>query len=353
MLSFAERLFDVWKSNRLKNDLSSYADGHSAVEIIRACSSNNETLYNIFELDRKYHLFNVNEYERDAYMQLNDFIEHLAATIHIGHPQAVLPKEKLLPLESLANFSVTLIDDRTVEKVSKDVEMLDLMSRAEPVIADVGREKVSPRAVKAILERLRAIEASSARPLRSLFRDVLSNVTAINEQLVNLSMPVSGLFARLQHAHTLLSSHMSVYLDEATSELRAYLKGAVAAYNEHIRHSVATEVTSCAPLAEIARGSRDALCSHFVDPFNGVWASMLLSMLCTVSTIMMGGWAMRFYRTIHPYPKHFSYESTDDNLRVHHAFTTDTYDARNRQNSSSTAYEIYDGFPVAYTKTRA
>uniref|UniRef100_A0A9J2PCI2 Prominin n=1 Tax=Ascaris lumbricoides TaxID=6252 RepID=A0A9J2PCI2_ASCLU len=330
MLSFAERLFDVWKSNRLRNDLSSYADGHSAVEIIRACSSNNETLYNIFELDKKYHLFNVNEYERDAYMQLNDFIEHLAATIHIGHPQPVLPKEKLSTLESLANFSVTLIDDRTVEKVSKDVEVLDLMSRASPIVADGGRANVNPRAVEAVLERLRVIEASSARPLRSLFRDVLSNVTAINEQLVNLSMPVSGLFARLQHAHTLLSSHMSVYLDEAASELRAHLKDAITAYNEHIRHSMATEVTSCAPLAEIARGSRDALCSHLVDPFNGVWASMLISMLCTVSTVMMGRWAMRFYRTIHPYPKHLSYESTDDNLRVH-AFTTDTYDARNRQ----------------------
>uniref|UniRef100_A0A914SHL9 Uncharacterized protein n=1 Tax=Parascaris equorum TaxID=6256 RepID=A0A914SHL9_PAREQ len=135
-------------------------------------------------------------------------------------------------------------------------------------------------------------------------------------------MPVSGLFARLQHAHTLLSSHMSVYLDEATSELRAYLKGAVAAYNEHIRHSVATEVTSCAPLAEIARGSRDALCSHFVDPFNGVWASMLLSMLCTVSTIMMGGWAMRFYRTIHPYPKHYVEVNDEERFGDFIIFTT-------------------------------
>lgn len=41
---------------------------------------------------------------------------------------------------------------------------------------------------------------------------------------------------------------------------------------------MATEVTSCAPLAEIARGSRDALCSHLVDPFVSISPYILLTL---------------------------------------------------------------------------
>lgn len=83
-------------------------------------------------------------------------------------------------------FSISIKQSRNcVFQVSKDVEVLDLMSRASPIVADGGRANVNPRAVEAVLERLRVIEVILSTNFN---RNKLVGIW----ELINMQMSLAG-----------------------------------------------------------------------------------------------------------------------------------------------------------------
>ncbi|KJH41834.1 hypothetical protein DICVIV_12182 [Dictyocaulus viviparus] len=62
-------------------------------------------------------------------------------------------------------------------------------------------------------------------------------------------------------------------------------------------------ISSCAPLEGIISSSASALCDYAVDPLNGVWMSMLISLLCFVVMVIFSTSLVKLYNNMHSYPK--------------------------------------------------
>ncbi|VDM94619.1 unnamed protein product [Onchocerca ochengi] len=119
---------------------------------------------------------------------------------------------------------------------------------------------------------------------------------------------------------------------------------------------MSTNVSSCIPLFNIVKRTRAALCQAFIDPFNGVWASMVISILCTIPLIIMGSAASSLYKKKHPYPKYIVNEPTNtDGQEASGTLVTDFYDVRSKQQKLThpNTCTMYFGYPPPYLRTRS
>uniref|UniRef100_A0A915EES4 Uncharacterized protein n=1 Tax=Ditylenchus dipsaci TaxID=166011 RepID=A0A915EES4_9BILA len=83
-------------------------------------------------------------------------------------------------------------------------------------------------------------------------------------------------------------------------------------YAQHVNHSMMTEISSCVPISNIAENTRAAVCDYTLDPFNGVWMAMAISLLLMLPIIMLSTSLVRLYARIHPFPKYIINEPSNE-----------------------------------------
>lgn len=162
------------------------------------------------------------------------------------------------------------------------MDELDLVSKTREFEESLDANSGKPKAVTLVLEQIRELENQFAKPLRSRLEALYSNITALDEKLTQLQVPVSSLLVKLQHAQALLAENMKDHFSRAAKEEFQQMITYIDQYIAHVKNQVTfeskttyklsnfqmeSEVTSCEPLSQIARQTTAAVCSYTIDPY--------------------------------------------------------------------------------------
>uniref|UniRef100_A0A183FWT7 Prominin-like protein n=1 Tax=Heligmosomoides polygyrus TaxID=6339 RepID=A0A183FWT7_HELPZ len=210
MISLGERYLEIVRSKQRPDDvLVSIMGEHSLADLIRSCQRN-ETLYEMFHLDKKYQLKRLKQYEKDAYERLERFLNTTLTDIpKLAPMDNLISKEDFGRLEQLATINMSGVSHFALAKVF----VFDLFPK------NVLFQDINTRI---------------ARPLRVKLETLLKNLTRLNKRLFDeMQVPISALLRKLQHAQALLSDDLRGNVEKAARE---QLDGIFANLNQYIDH---------------------------------------------------------------------------------------------------------------------
>ncbi|CAD6185085.1 unnamed protein product [Caenorhabditis auriculariae] len=319
IMSLSERYVEIWREkHRPSNDIQAILDQRSPADIIRACQRN-ETLYHIFEFDKKYHLNQLKDFEKESYAQLENFLKISMIELPEIRPlDVIISKSEMEDLEKLAKMNVSKVSHVALDTIKKAIDELDLVTKTREFEESLDDNAGRPKAVSLVLEQIQEIDTQFAKPLRNRLESLYKNITHLDERLTELQVPVSSLLVKLQHAQALLSESVKEHFKRAAKEELDFMVGHIDHYIFHVRDQMQNEVSSCEPLAQIAKHSTSALCTYTVDTFNGTWMCLLIFLIVEPpqESHHLSSFVTDTYDT-RPKPGYSSYAYTDDYHRTY------------------------------------
>lgn len=124
-LQFSERIFDAWRSKQIEEDLSPVLNQLSLANVIKSCARN-ETLYHIFAMDKKYHLYDLRQYGKELYDRLELSIQDAFAEINLSKSIGTFASpEQLEMLLRVVNVTI----ESNIPQISLQVLSLLLLLR--------------------------------------------------------------------------------------------------------------------------------------------------------------------------------------------------------------------------------
>ncbi|VIO87677.1 Uncharacterized protein BM_BM3187 [Brugia malayi] len=356
MLSLSERIFDVWRSKQIEQDLSPLMNQLSLSNVIRSCMRN-ETLYHIFAMDNKYHLYDLRQYGKELYDRLELNIHDAFSDINLSKSIGTFASpEQLITLQQIVNITIESNIPQISLQIKDNIEQFEKIPRLISLIEDGHANRNLPRSVQIIAEQWRTFQMKDVNPTLLNLANGLKMLIELDDRFGRIALPSVALSAKLQHAQALLSSNLNEFFRAAADQLVQEMQQQIEQYIEHVRIQMSTNVSSCIPLFNIVKRTRTVLCQAFVDPFNGIWASMIISILCTIPLVVMGSAASALYKKKHPYPKYIVNEPTNtDGQGASGTLVTDSYDIRGGQQKLvyPNTYAMYFGYPPPYLRTRS
>ncbi|EPB80845.1 Prominin [Ancylostoma ceylanicum] len=337
IIELGERYLDIVRSQkRPSDDLLSLLGNVSVADLIRACQRN-ETLYDVFELDKMYHLKKLKVFEREEYEQLERLLEVTFADLpdfeSFNNTISSLSFDRL---QQLSTVEIPDISRAVISDIETAITSLDVSAKAKAFESSIGEGWVRPKVVSSMLEQVEKIDVQFARPLRSKLGFIAKNLTRINERLEAMKVPINSLLGKLQHSQALLSEDFRDSLEKAARQQLHEIIANVDTYVDHVKHEIQHEVSSCTPVMEILSSSTAAVCDQTVDPMNGAWMSMLVSLLCLVPILMVSTALVNLYDKMHSYPK-YVVETPQEHHQMS-SFITDIYETRQKPGFSHYTY---------------
>ncbi|CAJ0610498.1 unnamed protein product [Cylicocyclus nassatus] len=337
IIELGERYMDIIRSKRKSvDDILNLVGDVQLVDLIRACQRN-ETLYEVFELDKLYHLKRLKVFEKDEYEQLEGLLQITFADLPSFESfNNTISTNSFGRLEQLAAVEIPEINRAIITDIEATILALELSAKAKSFESGIDTNSDRPKVVASVIEQIQAIDSHLARPLRSKLSTLAKNLTQINEKIARMKIPVASLLGKLQHSQALLSEDLRESLHKAARLQLQEIVTNVDAYVDHVKHEMQREVSSCTPIKEILSSSTAAVCDHAIDPMNGVWMAMLISLLCLIPVVVISTSLVNLYDKMHSYPK-YVVETPQDNPHMS-SFITDIYETRQKPTYSHYAY---------------
>ncbi|VDO34037.1 unnamed protein product [Haemonchus placei] len=302
-------------------------------DLIRACQRN-ETLYEIFQLDKKYHRRNgFQSLEKEVYDKLERYLSITLTDLPtIGPIANIISNSDFERLQQLAaELNNSEIRRFSLSEVSKHL----CSCSSNHSSFDGYSLKDGETHLFQMLEQIKEVDTHSAKPLRIKITSLLKNLTRLNKRSA-LKMPVSTLLSKLQHAQALLSEDLRGTMEKAAREQLNAILSNINQYVDHVKSQMQHEVSSCAPVRAIISSSTAALCDYTIDPLNGAWMSMLISLLCLVPILIFATALVKLYEKMHSFPK-YVVETPPDHHQLS-SFITDTYETRQKPGYTNYSY---------------
>lgn len=337
MISLGERYLEIVRSKQRPDDvLVSIMGEHSLADLIRSCQRN-ETLYEMFHLDKKYQLKRLKQYEKDAYERLERFLNTTLTDIpKLAPMDNLISKEDFGRLEQLATINMSGVSHFALAKVSSTIAQVDLEQKVSEFEGHLDSRGGRPKAISSMLEQVQDINTRIARPLRVKLETLLKNLTRLNKRFDEMQVPISALLRKLQHAQALLSDDLRGNVEKAAREQLDGIFANLNQYIDHVKFQMEHEVSSCVPIRAIASSSTAAFCDHTIDPLNGAWMSMLISLLCLIPMLFFATLLVNLYNKMHSFPKYVVEAPPDHNQMS--SFITDIYDTRQKPGHTNYSY---------------
>ncbi|TMS36912.1 hypothetical protein L596_003969 [Steinernema carpocapsae] len=293
------------------------------------------------------------EFQQPDYEMLKRHVRSLLASFSNGQPiSMLLGPDQLALLERISHVNLTSSVDEVLDTIENQKNKLDLLPNAGLLREELMQQEEAPKAVESVLNNLSSLENNYSRPIRDSFDKLLDLLKSARMKLRDMNIPFADLSVKMQHAEALLNDEFQEFFVNASSEVIDEFQSDIDGYVAHVTQAVKLDVTSCEPIRQIARGVRSAVCANAIDPLNGVWMSMMLSLLLTIVIVILSTPLVRLYKHMHSYPKYTVHEPMGD----HHvnAFSTDTYDTRGKNHVYATGnYGNYnDVYPPPYLRSR-
>uniref|UniRef100_A0A7E4W0C3 Prominin-like protein n=1 Tax=Panagrellus redivivus TaxID=6233 RepID=A0A7E4W0C3_PANRE len=347
VLSLAERMVDLYGKHSRHSDFDIFNDNRTLTDVIRGCNRN-DTFYQMFGLDAKYKLSKLKEVYRE---QFNAAVEELRDLIKVITP--VDQKFQLdIDFKTLANspsVNVSKINPRIMQQLQDQINAIDVAPRLNGY-NEMTKNAQLPAEVAQALDNLNEFQLSTTQPLSHSLDEIMQDLLQLNDHFDFGSFSPADAVPGLQHARALLEVDFKGQMEVAAGEVIKSLANELDDYIQHVDNAVSTDVTSCTPVKEILRNSRAALCAHMVYPLNGVWMSMLISLLLMILVIMLSTSLIKLYNQMHAFPKYTVHEPSTDNLC---SLATDTYGAaRAKPMPYAMTYGYQEPYPPPYLGVR-
>ncbi|VDM76907.1 unnamed protein product [Strongylus vulgaris] len=316
-----ETLYEVKRKS--SDDFLNLMGDVPLVDIIRACQRN-ETLYEVFELDKLYHLKRLKVFEKDEYEQLEALLQLTFDDLPTFDSfNNTISSGSFDRLQQLAAVEIPQIDHAIILDIEAAISALDISAKTKAFESNIDASWVRPKVVSSV-----TIDSQLARPLRLKLEAIAKNLTRINERITGMKIPVNSLLGKLQHSQALLSEDLRNSLHKAARQQLQEIVANVDAYVDHVKQEMQREVSSCAPIMEIFSSSTAAVCDHTIDPMNGAWMAMLVSLLCLIPILVVSTSLVNLYDKMHSYPK-YVVETPQENHQMS-SFITDIYETRQK-----------------------
>ncbi|EJW80377.1 hypothetical protein WUBG_08714, partial [Wuchereria bancrofti] len=231
----SERILDAWRSKQIEQDLSPLMNQLSLANVIRSCMRN-ETLYHIFAMDNKYHLYDLRQYGKELYDRLELNIHDAFSDINLSKSISTFASpEQLTMLQQIVNITIESNIPQISRQIKDNVEQLEKIPRLISLIEDDHANGNLPRSVQIIAEQWRTFQMKDVNPTLLNLANALKMLTELDNQFGRITLPSVALSAKLQHAQALLSSNLNEYFRAAADQLVQEMQQQIEQYTEHVR----------------------------------------------------------------------------------------------------------------------
>ncbi|CAD5221416.1 unnamed protein product [Bursaphelenchus xylophilus] len=214
--------------------------------------------------------------------------------------------------------------------------------------SDIEKVDLNVTEIEHNISQLKALSTINLTEVKSnpMLKPYLPTIEKIDKALKKLSSLPSH--ESLGFAQNTLSNkeELSKFLDAVIVEETNSVKGIVTKYFSQLQDSLESQITSCEPISHIMDNMRVAVCDHTLDPLNGIWMSLVISVVLFIPLIMMANTLARLYNHAAPFTKYTVHEP-----HTEAAFTTDDYAMTMNPNKPSYGtrnYGYQDVYPPPY-----
>ncbi|KAJ1526122.1 hypothetical protein ONE63_009285 [Megalurothrips usitatus] len=185
--------------------------------------------------------------------------------------------------------------------VSGGVTAKDLSALAdqmESVANQIGDVATASR-VETLATRARRVLAAHVQPLALRKENLVYQLTTLEVELVPLQRQVNQSLSHLKTIQYFVDKQGAAMADQKAGQFRARILGYLQQARDHVLSGLRARVARCGPLWSSFHALSTLLCQHAMDPLNGMWASLTLSLLLLLATTVP---ALRLVRGRHPGP---------------------------------------------------
>ncbi|KAL7077640.1 hypothetical protein ACQ4LE_003230 [Meloidogyne hapla] len=363
IISFFDRLITIYELDKPKINSEKYSFQQIFTEkrrpenFIRGCNQG-KTLYLMLELDKKFALINGgvdNEYEEMANSIRQSLLSgRLLEKALSGPPSSSSSQtstafssrwnsfgtEMRIGLEELGQVEIPEWKENNLKEFCAQRTRFQLEGVTSEFrhLRQTGEEKQKGQVeeLESVLHFLEELRPDTVQ-VRALIENVCSRLEQFRSDVFALKIDSESLLKDVDKAQKELGSEQKLRQNLHSVALKVSNEFAdlVRQYGEHINKSMNSEVTSCAPLAEIASHTREAICDYTLDPINSLWLSLGLGLLLLLPIIILASILNPLYRRTNAYSQ-YNVPSLTDCPNENH-FQTDIYnmDSNNYVSGSS------------------
>ncbi|XP_027498551.1 prominin-1 isoform X2 [Corapipo altera] len=290
-----------WK-NYLAGILFKNPNVNLTFEKVYSDCKENKGIYTSLHLE---YLFNINEF-----LNISMYTEDVA--LKIEHIQINLSKIILLDeigKENLLNFSSSGIDgidfSAYLTEINKSVTKVDLLSFANDLEARADQlpKGALENALKGHANSIRMIHNQQVVPLEQAMKYVKARST-LNQSIRLLKKTSSELMVKVKNvisavnaAQFLINNNASQVIVQETKKYMDTIVGYFEQYTEWVKESIAMEVATCKPIANVIDTAVDIfLCSYITDSVNTFWFGLGGSSMFLIPAIIFAVKLSKYYR---------------------------------------------------------
>ncbi|XP_027498552.1 prominin-1 isoform X3 [Corapipo altera] len=284
-----------WK-NYLAGILFKNPNVNLTFEKVYSDCKENKGIYTSLHLE---YLFNINEF-----LNISMYTEDVA--LKIEHIQINLSKIILLDeigKENLLNFSSSGIDgidfSAYLTEINKSVTKVDLLSFANDLEARADQlpKGALENALKGHANSIRMIHNQQVVPLEQAMSTLNQSIRLLKKTSSELMVKVKNVISAVNAAQFLINNNASQVIVQETKKYMDTIVGYFEQYTEWVKESIAMEVATCKPIANVIDTAVDIfLCSYITDSVNTFWFGLGGSSMFLIPAIIFAVKLSKYYR---------------------------------------------------------
>ncbi|XP_034234020.1 prominin-2-like [Thrips palmi] len=153
-----------------------------------------------------------------------------------------------------------------------------LADQMESVANQIGDVATASR-VETLATRTRRVLATQVQPLAARKENLVYQLTTLEVELAPLQRHVNQSLSHLKTIQYFVDKQGATMADQKANQFRARVRGYLQQARDHVVTGLRARVARCGPLWSSFDALSTLLCRHAMDPLNGLWASLTLSLV--------------------------------------------------------------------------
>nr|CAI5843522.1 unnamed protein product [Callosobruchus analis] len=274
-------------------------------EAIKRCYQN-ETLYSVFNLEKKFSLeeikqqFNVSKYIKDMQEKVDNII---------GKDFYLLSEPNWKTLEELTKFDPAVDFERFQDELKHNFTNLSLdeiSSRLKEIVDILVDPKYQPTKTEVQLSILH-IDTYNEKLLKPMNETALKVIATAQELDRSLRMnstdfhtAIRTLMDEIDQAQRVLNKKGSTLIQKVVKQFGDVVSSQVNSYIDLIERVIKYDLGRCGPLNSVIKSTLTATCDKILLPMNGFWVTLLLTLALFIPTILVSVKLASLYQKYKP-----------------------------------------------------
>ncbi|CAH1986353.1 unnamed protein product [Acanthoscelides obtectus] len=266
----------------------------------------NETLYEVFELERKFSLeeikqqFNLSKYIKDMQDNVNNIIDD---------DFYLLDETNRKTLEKLSDFDPGVDFGKFQDELKQNFTNLSLdeiLDKLKEIVAILDDERYLQTKSELNLSILHidTYNEKLLKPMNHTAYEAIETAIDLDESLrMNSSdfhTAIQTLMDEIISAEHVLKEKGSVLIQEVVQKFGDIISSQVNSYIDLLEQTIKHDFAKCGPLSNVVKSTLTATCDKILLPLNGFWVTLLLTLALFIPTIVVSVKLASLYQKYKP-----------------------------------------------------